>query len=92
MLIKSVFNKDKNNYYCNIFLENGSYELPKNYDNKSVFCINYKCHITIELKFLNELILIKQVHQKNVIFVTIGILKKKSLIFNGMSATDVMTY
>ena len=23
-LIKSVVNKDKNNYYCNIFLENGS--------------------------------------------------------------------
>ena len=25
ILIKSVFNKDKNNYYYNIFLENASY-------------------------------------------------------------------
>ena len=37
MLIKSVFNKDINNYYCNIFLENSSYELLKNNDNKYVF-------------------------------------------------------
>ena len=29
MFIKSVFNKDKNNYNYNIFLENASYELPK---------------------------------------------------------------
>ena len=29
MLIKSVFNKDKNNYYYNIFFEKTSYELPK---------------------------------------------------------------
>ena len=28
---KSVFNKDENNYYYNIFLENASYELPKKY-------------------------------------------------------------
>ena len=34
ILIKSVFNKDKNNYYNNIFLEKGSYELPKNSNNK----------------------------------------------------------
>ena len=31
VLIKSVFNKDKNNYYYNIFLEKASYELPKIY-------------------------------------------------------------
>ena len=29
ILIKSDFNKDKNNYYYNIFLEKASYELPK---------------------------------------------------------------
>ena len=35
ILITSVFNKDKNNhYYYNIFLEKGSYELPKCNDNK----------------------------------------------------------
>ena len=32
-----VFNKDKNNYYYNILLQKGSYELPK----KS-FCIKHK--------------------------------------------------
>ena len=31
MLIKSVFNKNKNNHYYNIFLEKASYELPKKY-------------------------------------------------------------
>ena len=30
ILIMSVFNKDKNNYYYNIFLEKGLYQLPKN--------------------------------------------------------------
>ena len=29
ILINSVFNKDKNNYYYNIFSEKASYELPK---------------------------------------------------------------
>ena len=28
ILIKSVWNKDKNNYYYNTFLQNASYELP----------------------------------------------------------------
>ena len=31
MLIKSVFNKNKNSHYYNIFLEKASYELPKKY-------------------------------------------------------------
>ena len=30
IILKSVFNKDKNNYYYNIFLEKGLYQLPKN--------------------------------------------------------------
>ena len=29
ILVKSVFNKDKNNYNYNIFLEKASYKLPK---------------------------------------------------------------
>ena len=33
-LIKLVWNKDKNNYYYNIFLEIGLYQPPKNNDNK----------------------------------------------------------
>ena len=36
-------------------------------------CINYKCYIIIKLTFLKELILIRQVHQNKVIFVTIGV-------------------
>ena len=34
ILIKSVFNKDKNNYNYNIFLKKGWYQLPKNSHNK----------------------------------------------------------
>ena len=34
ILIKSVFNKDQNHYYYNIFLENGSYQLLKHNSNK----------------------------------------------------------
>ena len=33
----------------------------------------YKSYIMIDMIFLKELMLIKQVHQKNVIYVTIGI-------------------
>ena len=33
----------------------------------------WKWYVMIELKFLKELMLIKQVHQKSVMFVTIGI-------------------
>ena len=29
MFIKSIFDKDKNNYYYNIFLEKASYKFPK---------------------------------------------------------------
>ena len=35
--------------------------------------VYYKCYISVELGLLKELMLIKQVHQKSVIFVTIGI-------------------
>ena len=33
-LIKAVFDKDRNNYYHNIFLEKGSYQLLENNNNK----------------------------------------------------------
>ena len=46
----------------------------------------------IVLTFLKKMILIKQVHQKMRYFITIGILQIKGLSFNGMSATDFMTY
>ena len=46
----------------------------------------------IELTFLEELIFIKQVHQKNVIFVAISIFWIKHLSFKSMSATDAIIY
>ena len=49
-----------------------------------------KCYNTIELIFQKELILIKQVHQKNVIFVPIGILKILVLGMNRIFAMVVM--
>ena len=52
----------------------------------------YIKNILIELTFLKELILIKQLHQKSVIFITIGISITKVLSFNQMSATDVLIY
>ena len=50
----------------------------------------YKCYISIELTFLKELMLTKQLNQKNAIFVTIGISEIKVLISNQMSAIDAM--
>ena len=46
----------------------------------------------IELTFPKELMLTKQVNQKSIIFVTIGIFKIKALNFNQMSAIDAMIY
>ena len=55
-------------------------------------CIKYKCYIMREMMFLKELILMKQVHQKSVIFVIIGIFFKKGLTFKHMHAIDAMIY
>ena len=57
ILIKAVVNKNKNKYYFNIFLEKGSYK------DKWIF-VYYKCYIMIELTFLKELMLIKQVQKE----------------------------
>ena len=46
----------------------------------------------IELKFLMKLMLIKQVHQKTVMFVIISIFLISNLSFNQMFAIDVMIY
>ena len=48
---------ENNKYYLQVFLGE----------------CQYNCYIMIELTFLKELILIKKVHQKSVIFVTISI-------------------
>ena len=60
ILIKSVVNKSKYKYDYNIFLENGLY---KDKYNRRCFQMNV-CVL---------LVLIKQVHQKSVIFVNIRV-------------------
>ena len=39
ILIQSIFDKDKNNYYYNIFLKKVPYELSKNNDHKQAFVL-----------------------------------------------------
>ena len=53
-------------------------------------CMKHKCYNTIELIFQKESMLIKQMHQKNVIFVTIGILKILVVSMSHISAMAVM--
>ena len=45
-----------------------------------------------ELMFQRELMLIKQMHQKNVCFIIIGSLKMFDLNLNRMFVTNVMMY
>ena len=54
-------------------------------------CAKYKCYNTTELIFQKELMLIKQMHQKNVIFVIIGILKTLVLSMSSIFAMVIMT-
>ena len=53
-------------------------------------CMNYKFYNMIGFMYLKELILIKQMHQKNLIFAIIGILKILVLNINHISAMAVM--
>ena len=92
ILIMSVVNKNKNEYYYNIFLEKGFYkDKPIQNIFKWMF-LYYKCYILIELAFLKRLMLIKQVHKKSVIFVAIGISYIIVLSFKQMSVIDAMIY
>ena len=54
--------------------------------------VYYKCYIMIELTFVKELILTKQVHHRTVVFVTIVTSQIIFLSFNQSSAIDVMIY
>ena len=73
ILIKSVASKIKNNYYQNIFLEKVHIKINPVQNIFKWMFVYYKCYISIELTCLKELMLIKQVHLKCVIFVTTGI-------------------
>ena len=71
ILINWVVNKNKNCYYYKKLVRE-MINLIK-YILKAIF-VYYKCYIMIELTFLKKkMMLIKQVNQKSVIFVTIGI-------------------
>ena len=59
IIIRAVF-PENNKYYPQVLLDECLYEIQKWY-------------IIIELMFLKELSLIKQVHHNSVIFVTIGV-------------------
>ena len=74
-------------------IEEGLYEDKFNtpYIFRCMF-VCYKFYILIELKFLKELILIKQANQKSAMFVTIDMFQINALSFNQMSAIDVMIY
>ena len=62
IVVRAVFHEN-NKYYPQVFIDECLYKLQ----------ITGKRYILIKLMFLKELVLIKQVHQKSVIFVTIGI-------------------
>ena len=53
-------------------------------------CISYKCQNVIGLMHLNDLMLIRQMHQKNVTFVIIGILKILVLNMNHIFAIVII--
>ena len=76
IIVRTVFHEN-NKYYPQVSLEECLYKLR----------IIWKCYILIELMFVKELML-KQVHQKSVIFVTIGISWIKVLSFKQLSAID----
>ena len=46
----------------------------------------------LELMFLKEVIVIKQVHQRSVIFVTTSLFLAKGLIFSHLCVIDAMIY
>ena len=75
IIIRSVF-EEGGKLYRQAFLDDNLYEL-------------YKCYSTKKTMFQKELKLIKQVYQKNVCFVIIGILNVFVINLNKMFATNV---
>ena len=78
IIIRSVF-EEGGKLYPQAFLDDNLYEL-------------YKCYSTKKNMFQKELILIKQVYQKTVCFVIIGILNMLDLNSNRMFVINVMMY
>ena len=79
IIIRRAFSEG-GQFYPQLFLDDALYELVQ------------KRYSTKKLMFQKELMLIKQVHQKNVSFVTIGFLKMLDLNLKSMFVMDVMIY
>ena len=62
ILIKSVLNEDKNEYYFNIYLEESLYKDKSNAEYFLNMFVYYKYYVSTELRFLKKLISIKQLH------------------------------
>ena len=75
--VRYIFEEDSE-FYLQLYLDDC---LPQT---------TYKCWDIIELIFQKELMLVKRVHQKNVIFVIIGILKILILSMSHIFAMVVM--
>ena len=76
IIIRSVF-EEGGKLYPQVYLDEALYEL-------------WKCYSTKNLVFQKKLTLIKQVHQKNVCFVIIGILNMLDLNLNHMFVINAM--
>ena len=87
IIIRSVFEED-DKLYPQVFLDDALCE--HRVQKTLVAKRRIKCQNTIKSIFLKELILIKQLHQKNVIFVTIGISKILGLSKNRIVAMVAM--
>ena len=85
IFLKPILNKNKNEYYYNIFSEKGLYKDKSNteyfYMNVCILQMLYFDGIDVS----EGIDLIKQVYQKSVIFVTIDIFYIIDLKFNQMS-------
>ena len=78
IVVRVVFH-EKNKFYPHVFLDECLHKI-------------WKCYILQKLMFLKESMLIKQAHQKSVMFLTIGISPIIVLSFNQISVIDVMVY
>ena len=76
IVVRAIFH-EKNKFYPQVFLDECLHKI-------------LKCYILQKLIFLKESMLIKQAHQKSVMFLTIGISPIIVLSFNQISAIDVM--
>ena len=78
IIIRPIFEED-DELYPQVFLGDALYD-------------SQKCYSTKKLIFQKDLTLIKQVHQNNVSFVIIGVLKMFDLVLSYMFVINVMMF